>query len=57
MDPQGLLALLLLVLFSAYSVHSGLKDLSAALRTRRDARLLDRTGVRARGVVTSVHRS
>ncbi|WP_435112386.1 hypothetical protein [Nocardiopsis synnemataformans] len=55
MEPQGLLALLLLVLFSAYSVHSGLKDLSAALRIRRDARLLDRTGVRARGVVTSVH--
>ncbi|WDZ93735.1 DUF3592 domain-containing protein [Nocardiopsis sp. HUAS JQ3] len=55
MDPQGLLALLLLALFSVYSVYSGFKDLSEALRVRRDARLLDRTGVRARGVVTSVH--
>ncbi|MFE1400222.1 DUF3592 domain-containing protein [Nocardiopsis dassonvillei] len=55
MDPQGLLALLILALFSVYSVHSGSKDLSAALRVRRDARLLDRTGVRVRGVVTSVH--
>ncbi|WP_150251532.1 DUF3592 domain-containing protein [Nocardiopsis deserti] len=55
MDPQGLLSLLLLVLFSAYSLHSGSKDLSAALRSRRETRLLDRSGVRARGIITSVH--